>query len=74
MKLPKLPDKVYDVLKWVLLIVVPAFNSLLELLAVTWGWNIPTKQIIITVSGFAAFFGAILGISSAQYNKEKKAE
>lgn len=72
MKFMKLPDSWYDALKWILLIVVPAFNSLLELLAVTWGWDIPTKQIIITVSGFATFFGIILGISSVAYNQQKK--
>lgn len=69
----KLPDKVYDILKWVLIIVVPAFITLFTLLARTWGWQIPVEAIVATITGIAAFVGVIVGISSANYNKEGKA-
>lgn len=66
----KLPDKVYDFLKWILIIVVPAFITLFTLLASTWGWQIPVEAIVATITGVATFLGVIIGISTHNYNKE----
>ena len=68
----KLPDKVYDIMKWILLIVVDAFVSLFTFLATTWGWDIPVAAIVGTITAVSAFLGVILGISTMQYNKENK--
>lgn len=68
----KLPDKIYDILKWILLIVVPAFNLLIEKLTELWQLDIPIGAITGTLTAFALFFGVILGISSYNYNKENK--
>ena len=67
----KLPDKVYDILKWILLIVVPAFITLFTLLATTWHWEIPVEAIVATITGIATFAGVVLGISSANYKGTK---
>lgn len=66
----KLPDKVYNVVKWILIIVVPAFITLFSLLASTWGWDIPTEAITATITGVATFVGVIVGISTHYYNKD----
>lgn len=66
----KIPDKIYNVLKWVLIIVVPAFITLFTLLAQTWGWDIPVQAIVTTITGIATFLGVIVGISTHYYNKE----
>lgn len=66
----KIPNKVYDILKWILIIVVPAFITLFTLLARTWGWDIPVDAIVATITGIAAFLGVIIGISTHNYNKE----
>ena len=66
----KLPDKIYDVLKWILMIVVPAFVTMFKLLANTWMWDIPVDNIVITITGIAAFLGVIVGISSYNINKK----
>lgn len=66
----KIPDKIYNVLKWILIIVVPAFITLFTLLAQTWGWDIPVQAIVTTITGIATFFGVIVGISTHYYNKE----
>lgn len=68
----KIPSKLYDILKWILIIVVPAFVTLFTLLAETWQWNIPTQAIVTTITGIATFLGVIVGISTHYYNKEEQ--
>jgi len=65
----KIPDKVYDVLKWVLIIVVPAFITLFEFLAQAWAWDIPTEAIVGTIAAVATFIGVVIGISNYNYYK-----
>ena len=68
----QLPNKVYDALKWVLLIAVPAFISLFTTLAKVWNWDIPLEAIIATITAFATFIGALIGISSINYKKNNR--
>ena len=65
----KLPNKVYDVLKWVVLVVIPALTSAYVGLSKIWNWPYPV-QIAETSAILCALMGALLGISTAQYNKE----
>jgi hypothetical protein len=68
-----LPDKVYNVLKWIVMIVLPASSTLYVLLANTWGLPFG-DQISATITGIATFLGAIIGISSRKYNKSNMTE
>lgn len=65
-----LPEKIYKIVKWVLIIVVPAFITLFTLLAKAWQWDIPVEAIVTTISGIATFFGVIVGISHVNYYKD----
>lgn len=66
----KLNDKVYNVLKWVALIVLPALATLYAVLSSI--WNLPLgEQIPATITAIDTFLGALLGISTARYNKER---
>lgn len=65
-----LPQKLYEALRWILVIVVPAFTLLLTTLTEAWGWNIPLEGIIITIEAIALFFGTIFGISKIQHDKD----
>ena len=67
-----IPDKIYNVLKWILMIFVPAVITLLTTLTMVWGWDIPLEAIVTTISAIATFLGALVGISSHNYNKENK--
>lgn len=67
----KLNNKVYDVLKWILIICVPATITLITTLTQVWGWNIPIEAIVTTISAVATFLGVITGISTFHYNKSK---
>ena len=68
----QLPNKVYDALKWVLLIAVPAFISFFTTLTKVWNWDIPLEAIIATISAFATLIGALIGISSINYKKHNR--
>lgn len=63
-------NKVYDILKWIAQIVLPAIGTLYFALAGIWGFPYG-EQIVGTITAIDAFLGAILGISSVQYNKGK---
>lgn len=64
----KMSNKVYDILKWVALIVLPAIAVLYGTLAEI--WNLPFgEQIPNTISAIDLFLGVVLGVSSATYNK-----
>lgn len=67
----KLPDNVYNVLKWVTLILLPALATLYFALSGIWGFPYG-EQIVGTLAAIETFLGAILGISTMQYNKQKE--
>ena len=63
-----LNDKVYNVLKWISLYVLPALATLYFTLSNI--WSLPyTEQVIGTLTAIETFIGIILGISTSQYNK-----
>jgi len=64
----KLPDKVYDVLKWITMIVIPALATAYVGLAAVWGWPF-ADEVAKTAAVICTLLGALLGISTAQYNR-----
>lgn len=67
-----LPTKLYEILRWVIWIVLPAIGVLLSTLAGAWGWNIPLDAILATLSAVELFLGTILGIAKVTNDKENK--
>ena len=64
-----LPNKVYDVLKWVAILFLPALAVLIRTVFPIWG--IPYgEEIAETLIAFQVFLGAILGVSSISYKLE----
>ncbi len=59
----------YDTLKWIVMIVLPAIATLYAALAPVWSWPRP-EDVVLTLNAVTAFAGALLGISTAQYNKD----
>ena len=66
-------NRVYDVLKWVSVIVVPALVLLINTLGQIWGWK-HTAEISATVSAIGVFIGAIIQIASNKYLKNNNTE
>lgn len=65
----KLSNKAYDVLKWVAQLVLPAVGTLYAALAGLWGFPYG-DEVVGTILAVDTFLGAVLGISTAKYNKE----
>ena len=64
----KMSNKMYDALKWIAMILLPAIGALYFTLASIWGLPY-AEQIVGTITGIDTFLGVILGISTSQYNK-----
>lgn len=67
----KMTNKIYDVLKWVTMIALPAIGTLYFTLSGIWGFPY-AEQVIGTITAISTFLGVLLGISTSQYNKSKK--
>lgn len=69
----KLNDKTYDILCWIGRIVLPSLAVLYTTLGDIWGLPY-TSEIPATIMGLDVFLNALLGISSANYYKDKSTE
>lgn len=66
-------NRLYDILKFVAQILLPALGTLYYALSELWGWPY-AKEVVGTITAVDAFMGALLGLSSVQYNKALEAE
>lgn len=66
-------NKLYDVLKWITMVALPALGTLYFALAGIWGFPY-AEQIGGTVTALVTFLGVLLGISSSQYKKKNSEE
>lgn len=64
-----LNNKVYDVLKWIALYLLPALGTLYFALAGIWSFPYG-EEVVGTITAVDTFLGVLLGISSANYNKQ----
>lgn len=62
-------NKMYDVLKWIAMVFLPAIATLYFALAGIWGLPYG-EEIVGTITAVDTFLGVLLGIFSAQYNKK----
>lgn len=65
----KLNSKLYAVLKWGLIIFIPALITLIGTLGQI--YNFETETIVLTISAISTFLGVITGISNYNYKKDK---
>ena len=63
-------NKTYDILKFIALVFLPALGTLYFALSQIWGLPYG-EQIVGTITAIDTFLGAILGISSINYNKKE---
>lgn len=65
----KLSNRVFDILKWVAILFLPALAILIRTVFAI--WQIPYgEEISNTIIALQVFLGAILGISTLNYNRE----
>lgn len=66
----KLPNRIYDVLKWVVMVCIPALTTAYVGLDSVFGWGY--ADVVAKVSAIVCtLIGALIGISTAQYNKSQ---
>ena len=70
MRLPKLPNSVYDWLKWMVLVALPAINTAIFGLGELYGFD--AHYICGTITIGTALIGALIGVSTIGYNKSKE--
>ena len=63
-------NRTYDILKWVAQIALPAVGTLYFALSSIWGLPMG-EEVVGTITAVDAFLGALLGISTVQYEKKK---
>jgi len=67
----KLPNNVYDILKWIALVALPALITFYGVIGAA--CNIPYTDTVLTIAvAFDTMMGTLLGISSNNYNKSKQ--
>lgn len=67
----KLNDKTYNILKWVALIALDAIGVAYQSLADVWALPYGT-EVMKTCSIISVLIGALIGVSSYNYNKDLK--
>ena len=65
----KLKNSVYDKLKWIVMIFLPAVNTLIFTINSLLGFN--SEIVCGIISAVTVFLGALIGVSTYTYNKEK---
>lgn len=69
----KLKNETYDVLKWVAQVALPAVLTFIGVVMTT--LDIPHVEAVLTIGAAAdTLLGALLGVSTANYNKEIEEE
>lgn len=62
-------NQTYDILKRVALIVIPALATFVNAVGIV--WTVPyTSETTATITAFGVFLGAVLGISSKNYEPD----
>lgn len=62
-------NKVYDVLKWIAIVFLPALTTFVGVILTS--LNVANSEIVLTImTGFSTFLGAILGISNYNYKNK----
>lgn len=64
-----IPDRLYDILKWLACLVLPAIALAVESIGTAWGWPHLTA-IVTTITAIATLCGAIIGISAINGPKD----
>lgn len=70
----QLDNKVYDVLKWVAMIALPAISTFIVVISKIWGWPDMGSMIAQTVTAVALLLGSLLGISHISYRNDMEGD
>ena len=66
-----LSNKQYDIIKWVVILLLPALSVLVGTLGQAYGF-VHTDLAVTTINAVTVFLGVITGVSTYQHNKDEK--
>ena len=67
----RIPDNVYNILKWVALICIPALTTFLSVVLGVLSVDPKLTNIIVTIiAAIGTLIGSLIGVSTKAYNKE----
>lgn len=64
-----LPQRIYEALRWIIAVILPAISTLISALNSAWNWGLPIDAILSTFSATELFLGTVFGISYIQNKK-----
>ena len=68
----KISNKLYDVLKWIALICIPAIVTFLSVVLGVLDVDPKTVNVVVTIiSAVGTLIGTLIGVSSVNYKKDK---
>ena len=67
----KLPDKIYNVMKWIAIGVLPALATFVGTVGTAVGWD-NTGIAVTIITATATLIGGVIGVSTVNYNKGKE--
>lgn len=69
----KLENRIYDILKWIALICIPALVTFLSVVLGVLDVDPKTVNVIVTIiSAVGTLIGTLIGVSTSAYKKEKE--
>jgi len=70
-----IPNKIYDWLKWIAIICIPAIVTFLSVVLGVLDVDPKTVNIIVTIiAAVGTLIGSLIGVSTSAYNKQKGAD
>lgn len=66
-----LSNKQYDIIKWVVILLLPSLSTLVGTLGQAYGYA-HTELAVITINAVTVFLGAITAVSTYQHDKGVK--
>ena len=66
-----LPDKAYDVLKWIGLIACPALAVFIQTVGPAWGMPF-VNETVLTLNSLGVLIGALIGVSAVKGGASEK--
>ena len=67
-------QRVYEALRWLVSVVMPAIATRWATLDAAWGWGCPMEAILATFTGVETFLGAVFLASKYSYDKNQDVE
>lgn len=65
-----LPEKLYEIIRWVVAIVLPALMVLIDTVVPLWAPAFPTEAVTTSIGAFDLFLGTIFGIAKISNDKK----